>query len=80
MSFEEFLKEAFEYQLKYPSQRWGQAIFNRLFEHRPDLVSRIPDPFYAINREQLKDILEQLKSIWDQPCTIPDENKKPDAS
>lgn len=76
MSFEEFVKEAFEYQLEHPSLRWGQAIFNKLYEIRPDLVSKVPDPFLEERSKELKAILEQLKTIWDKKCITKNENPK----
>ena len=63
LTFEQFLVDAFHYQ---PHQRRGQAIYNRLYEVRPDLAKHIAgtsaDPFML--DERIEGFLDWLERHW----------------
>lgn len=50
MTYEQFLTASLHYWHSHNEQRYGQALFNYLFEVRPDLSERVRgsklDPFY----------------------------------
>jgi len=55
MSFEEFIVRASSYQINSKHERIGQAYFNTLAWHRPDLSEQIRgsfmyDPFHDDNK------------------------------
>jgi hypothetical protein len=55
LTFEEFIVRASAHQIQVRDQRLGQAYFNTLVWHRPDLAeqirgSRMYDPFHDDNK------------------------------
>lgn len=66
--FDDFLPAAAERYLARSDWRWGQAVFNVLYEMRPDLSEQIRgtdlDPFYRDDR--VREALRWIRSNWVQ--------------
>ena len=47
----QYLKDCYEMQERYPSWRWGQTLFNTLHMHNPAMANEIRgtdlDPYYS---------------------------------
>ena len=67
MTFDEWMVKACAHNESQPQQRKGQAYFNSLNEHRPDIANRlrstIYDPFYGDDRRVLR-FLTKVKELW----------------
>lgn len=65
MTFDDFLTTVTEYHRTHPSQRYGQAVMNVLYQVRPDLYDRTTkerfDVFYTTDAAEIEAILAWLK-------------------
>ena len=63
---DEWLAYALKYIKDHPEQRQGQAYYNSLHAHRPDiaysLTGTVFDPFY--NNARLPAFFEKVEELW----------------
>lgn len=68
LTFKEYFEYANDRFLSNPDERLGQAYFNTLSVHRPDLAEQIRgrglDPFHMDSR--LTEFLDHLSEVWDR--------------
>lgn len=69
MTFNEYLTRAGQNQQANPEWRWGQALFNTLYEFRADLANQYRgsglDPFYVEqNDPKIDKFLQDIKERW----------------
>lgn len=66
MTIDEWVYQATQYQIAHPEQRWGQALFNSLYDHRPDIANSVrattADPFY--DNERITLFLQTVEALW----------------
>lgn len=69
MTLNDFLTECSREQGNNPGLRWGQAVFNTLHKHNPNLAAEIHgtplDPFYAPHDSDLTPLFVRLSERWD---------------
>jgi hypothetical protein len=68
MTFEQFIVAACSYKINSPYERLGQAYFNTLHFHRPELANQIRgdvlnDPFY--DDKNINRFLGFVATNWD---------------
>lgn len=63
MTIEEYYEQVDEQVKKYPAWRYGQTLFNVLYDVRPDLSEQVRasniDPFYDSNIDEFKIWIEE---------------------
>lgn len=68
MTLNDFLAECTREQQNNPGQRWGQALFNVLHTHNPNLAAEIHgtdlDPFYWPVDRDMSPVFEKLAERW----------------
>ena len=66
VTMNDWLVYASVYLQQHSGQRLGQAYFNSLEEHRPDISAKIRctinDPFY--NDNKLEDFFKKVEELW----------------
>ena len=73
MNYQEYLKTAILRNEENPNWRWGQTLFNVLFEFRPDLAQEIRggeiDPYHAQTNnggdKKITNFLDWVKNNWE---------------
>jgi hypothetical protein len=64
-----FLETVYKYRKEYPNWRYGQVLFNALYEVDPDLANEIRgteiDPFYyGIDEVTFTPFFEKIANNW----------------
>lgn len=66
MKYANWIPKANEYRVEHPEQRLGQAMFNSLEQHRPDIANMVrathADPFYDNKRLGL--FYTTVEALW----------------
>ena len=68
MTYDEYIAACVRAQETRPEWRWGQTLFNMLYDYRPDLAELVMttdlDPFYKDDMDSVANFIAFAEAHW----------------